>query len=90
MPIIIDAVKAYPNNANVIQQASWAIRNMSVRNKHESKEFIAYGIEDLFNNALKKHGENLGNDLKAALRDLGLKVDLKEQWTGKGRVLAHD
>ncbi|XP_011498450.1 PREDICTED: armadillo repeat-containing protein 6 homolog [Ceratosolen solmsi marchali] len=88
--IIIDAIKAYLKCANVIQQASWAVRNMSVRNTYESKEFIAYGIEELFNQALRIHGQNLEDDIKAALRDLGLKVNLKEQWTGKGCVLTHE
>lgn len=83
-------MKSYPNSLNVIQQATWAIRNMSVRNQQESREFIAHGIEDLLNNALKTHGDNSENDIKAALRDLGLKVNLKEQWTGKGRALSHD
>ena len=90
VPIIVDAIKAYPNSANVIQQAAWAIRNMSVRNNQESREFIAHGIEELLNNAFRTHGENLEADIKAALRDLGLKVNLKEQWTGKGRALTYD
>ncbi|XP_058798631.1 armadillo repeat-containing protein 6 homolog isoform X3 [Phymastichus coffea] len=87
--VIIDAIKTYPNSSNVIQQAAWAIRNMSVRNQQESKEFVAFGIEELLNNALKTHGTNLENDIKAALRDLGLQVNLREQWTGKGRALTN-
>lgn len=90
VPIIIDAMKAYPNNANVIQHATWAIRNMSVRNKHESREFISHGVEELLNNALKAYSGSLEADIKAALRDLGLQVHLKEQWTGKGRALTYD
>ena len=90
VPIIIDAIKAHPLSLNVFQQASWAVRNMSVRNKQESREFIAYGIEDLFKNALKIHGEKLESDAKAALRDLGLKVELKEIWTGKGVSLSNE
>lgn len=88
--IIIDSIKAYPNSSNVIQQACWAVRNMSVRNTHESREFVAYGIEGLLNDALKVHAEDMEPDIKAALRDLGLKVNLKEQWTGKGRALTHE
>lgn len=88
--IIVDAIKTYPKSANVIQQASWAIRNMSVRNTHESRAFIAYGIEELLNTAIETHGENLENDIKAALRDLGLKVNLKERWTGKNRPVTND
>ncbi|XP_047364774.1 armadillo repeat-containing protein 6 homolog [Vespa velutina] len=85
--IIIDCMKSYLKNLNVIKQAAWAIRNMSVRNKLECKEFIAYGVEEILNNALKIHGTKGENDIKAALRDLGLKVELKERWTGKGAKL---
>lgn len=80
-------MKSYLKNLNVIKQAAWAIRNMSVRNKLECKEFIAYGVEEILNNALKIHGTKGENDIKAALRDLGLKVELKERWTGKGAKL---
>ncbi|XP_076245560.1 armadillo repeat-containing protein 6 homolog [Calliopsis andreniformis] len=88
--IIIDAMKAYPKSVNVLTQAAWAIRNMSVRNKVECKEFIAYGVEDVLGSALKQHGSKLENDVKAALRDLGLKVELKERWTGKGVSLSNE
>lgn len=82
--VIVDAMKAYPKNATVLRQACWAIRNMSVRNKSESAEFVAYGVEDVLQAAMRFHGPKMENDVKAALRDLGLKVDLKERWTGKG------
>ncbi|KAI4488700.1 hypothetical protein M0802_011370 [Mischocyttarus mexicanus] len=82
--IIIDAMKTYPRNINVLKQAAWTIRNMSVRNKMECHEFIGYGVEDILKNALVMHGSKIENDIKAALRDLGLKVELKERWTGKG------
>lgn len=82
--VIVDAMKAYPNNVNVLKQASWAIRNMSVRNRSESKEFLAYGVEEVLQDALRLHGPKLEDNIKAALRDLELKVDLKERWTGKG------
>nr|XP_034172742.1 armadillo repeat-containing protein 6 homolog [Osmia lignaria] len=87
--IIVDAMKAYPKNINVLKQAAWAIRNMSVRNKAECNEFIAHGIEDVLGNALRQHGPKIESDVKAALRDLGLKVELKERWTGKGGSLNH-
>lgn len=77
-------MKAYSKSLNVLKQAAWAIRNMSVRNKVECQEFIAYGVEDVLTNALQLHGTKIESDAKAALRDLGLKVELKERWTGKG------
>ena len=57
---------------------------MSVRNKAECSEFITYGVEDVLAKALKQHDSKIESDVKAALRDLGLKVELKERWTGKG------
>lgn len=88
--VIVDAMKAYSKNVNVLRQACWVIRNMSVRNKSESMEFVAYGIEEVLQSALRLHGPKLENDAKAALRDLGLKVDLKERWTGKGVSLNNE
>ncbi|XP_076667885.1 armadillo repeat-containing protein 6 homolog [Andrena cerasifolii] len=82
--VIIDAMKAYNKSVNVLKQAAWAVRNMSVRNKAECNEFVAYGIEDVLASALQQHGPKIESDVKAALRDLGLKVELKERWTGKG------
>lgn len=83
-------MKAYPNHVNILKQASWAIRNMSVRNKSESKEFLMYGIEEVLRDAARLHGSKLEDNVKAALRDLGLKVDLKERWTGKGVSLSNE
>lgn len=83
-------MKAYPNHVNILKQASWAIRNMSVRNKSESKEFLMYGIEEVLHDAVRLHGPKLEDNVKAALRDLGLKVDLKERWTGKGVSLSNE
>ncbi|XP_011642893.1 armadillo repeat-containing protein 6 homolog [Pogonomyrmex barbatus] len=88
--VIVDAMKAYPNNINILKQASWAIRNMSVRNKSESKEFLMYGVEEVLRDAIHLHGLKLEDNAKAALRDLGLKVDLKERWTGKGISLNNE
>ncbi|XP_024935799.1 armadillo repeat-containing protein 6 homolog [Cephus cinctus] len=88
--VIIDSIKTYPKSINVLKQACWAIRNMSVRNNMESQEFVQQGVEELLINAMKTHGLELENDVKAALRDLGLKVDLKERWVGKGIALSND
>lgn len=87
--IIIDAMKAYPKSVSVLKQAAWAIRNMSVRNKAECSEFITHGVEDVLTRAHKLHGSKLESDVNAALRDLGLKVELQERWTGKGVSLSN-
>ena len=90
--VITETMKQYPDSTNVLKQASWAIRNMSVRNKMESRSFLSNGVESLLTDALKAHSHDteLVADLKAALRDLGLKVDLREQWSGKGVTLRTD
>lgn len=88
--VIVDTLKAHPNSVNVIRQASWAVRNMSVRNKTESREFVVHGIEELLIDAMQRHGERLEEDIKAALRDLGLKVNLKERWVGSGGSIKND
>lgn len=83
-------MKTYPNHVNILKQASWAIRNMSVRNKSESKEFLMYGVEEVLRNAIHVHGSKLKDNINAALRDLGLKVELQERWTGKGISLSNE
>lgn len=88
-PVIVDVIKSYPKSVKVLKNASWVIRNMSVRNKIESQEFIALGVEDHLTKAIQTHGAALDHDVKSALRDLGLKVELKERWTGKGGALTN-
>lgn len=44
-------------------------------------------IEDLLHLAIEKHGDAVEENIKDALRDLGLKVHLKERWTGTGMKL---
>ncbi|XP_046434464.1 armadillo repeat-containing protein 6 homolog [Neodiprion fabricii] len=88
--VIVDTIKAHPNNSNVIRKAAWAVRNMSVRNKTESREFLEHGIEDLLQTVMRNHDHILAEDIKAALRDLGVNVPLKERWVGKGDSLKHD
>lgn len=87
--VIVDVMKAYPKNVNLLRQAAWAIRNMSVRNRAECPEFVTHGIQDILLSALALHGSKIESDVKAALRDLGLQVIFKEQWMGKGVSMKH-
>jgi len=64
-----------------------AIRNIVSRKKELNQEFIDLNIEDLLNAAVEKHGEAVEENIKDALRDLGLKVHLTERWTGTGKSL---
>ena len=58
-----------------------AIRNIISRSRELNAEFLNLDIENLLHQVLEKH-PSAEESVKAALRDLGLKVELKEQWTG--------
>ena len=61
--------------------ATSAIRNIVSRSKHLVEAFIDLDVETLLNEAIEMHPQSSDN-IKSALRDLGLKVHLKEEWTG--------
>lgn len=54
---------------------------MVSRSREQCDTWLSYGVEDVLNAAMAQHPSVL-TDIKAALRDLGCKVDLKEEWTG--------
>ncbi|EFA06986.1 Armadillo repeat-containing protein 6 homolog-like Protein [Tribolium castaneum] len=81
--VIIAIMKKHPNDKLVQKTASWAIRNMVSRSRYQNGHFLELGVEELLKNNLVKFKE-FEYDTKAALRDLEVKVDLKEEWTGKG------
>jgi len=83
---VVNIMKNFPENENIQCKGSWAIRNMVCRNKEQTDEWVSLDIENILHNALKKF-KNSEYDIKAALRDLELKVELKEEWTGKGGKL---
>ena len=66
-----------------------AIRNIVSRSKHFSSDFVTLEIEELLNSVRKTH-PNSEESVKAALRDLGLKVEMKEQWKGTGVTMSND
>ncbi|XP_018573410.1 armadillo repeat-containing protein 6 homolog [Anoplophora glabripennis] len=84
--VIVEIMKLYPNEKLVQKTASWAIRNMVSRSKYQCDKFLSLGLEELLQKNLKKFKE-IEYDTKAALRDLGCKVKLNEEWTGKGGLL---
>lgn len=61
-----------------------AIRNIVSRRKDLVGVILETGVEELLQNALKRTEKAPTNEIHAALRDLGCKVHLQEQWTGKG------
>ncbi|CAG9766295.1 unnamed protein product [Ceutorhynchus assimilis] len=86
--VIVTAMKKHDSDKAVQKTASWAIRNMVSRSKYQSAKFIEIGAEEALRNDLKNFKE-IEYDVKAALRDLGCKVNLKEEWTGKGGALTN-
>lgn len=75
--------KTYLNYIFFQKNGCWAIRNMVSRNRELSGEFLKLGAEEIINAVLRQH-PICESDAKAALRDLGCKVELHEQWKGKG------
>lgn len=64
------------------KQACMLLRNLVSRMRNFNQPILEMGVEPLIVQALKTH-EDCGDVGKAALRDLGCKVELRELWTGK-------
>lgn len=78
-------MKIHPANKVVQRNAAWAIRNMVSRSRNQCEIWATHGVEDVLNMALKTH-PSIQGDVKAALRDLELKVQLNEEWKGKSEI----
>ncbi|KAI9578120.1 hypothetical protein GQX74_014014 [Glossina fuscipes] len=79
--IIVETIRTHPKNKIVQRNGAWAVRNMVSRSREQCDIWLSFGIEDLLNVALNEH-PSVHQDIKAALRDLGCNVELKEEWTG--------
>lgn len=62
---------------------------MVSRSRQQSAQFLELGARELLQEAMTRF-KSCEYDLKAALRDLGCDVKLKEEWTGKGGMLHTD
>lgn len=82
---IVETMKIHEKSKDVQRNGAWTIRNMVARCNEQCDSFIAHGAEDILNSGMLTH-PTVANDLKAALRDLGCKVNLKEEWKGKSEV----
>lgn len=80
--VIIETMKIHPTNKAICRNAAWAIRNMVSRARDKCDLFLVAGAEDCLNAALKDH-PSIQQDVKSALRDLGAKVNLAEEWKSK-------
>ncbi|XP_049544373.1 armadillo repeat-containing protein 6 homolog [Anopheles darlingi] len=76
---IVQTMKIHPTSKVVQRNGAWAIRNMVSRSREQCDTFIVHGAEEVLNKALTDH-PSIANDIKSALRDLGCKVQLNEEW----------
>ncbi|XP_062127562.1 armadillo repeat-containing protein 6 homolog [Drosophila sulfurigaster albostrigata] len=80
--IIVETLRRHPKHKIVQRNGAWAIRNMVSRSRNQCESWLSFGVEDLLNAAMVEH-PSVAQDIKAALRDLGCNVQLREEWTGK-------
>lgn len=78
---IIETMKIHEKSQLVQRNGAWAIRNMVSRSKEQCEAWLNLGAEDVLQDA-RANFPAIDNDLKSALRDLGTKVVLKEEWKG--------
>jgi armadillo repeat-containing protein 6 len=78
---IIETMKIHEKNKIVQRNGAWAIRNMVSRSREQCEQWLQLGAEDVLNAARQNH-PSVEQDAKSALRDLGSKVQLKEEWKG--------
>ncbi|XP_047388583.1 armadillo repeat-containing protein 6 isoform X2 [Sciurus carolinensis] len=83
----LQAMKAHPQEAGVQKQACMLIRNLVSRSQAFSKPILDLGAEALISQARATH-RDCEDVAKAALRDLGCRVELQELWTGQKGNLA--
>lgn len=69
------------------KHACTAVRNIVSRNRELASEFLAHNIESIIEKIISQY-KNCEFEAKSALRDLGLDVNFKEQWTGTGQNLS--
>ncbi|KAG5676802.1 hypothetical protein PVAND_006610 [Polypedilum vanderplanki] len=79
---IVDTLKIHEKNKLIQRNGAWAIRNMVSRSKEEQNQtWMDFGVEEILEKARKNH-PSIDQDCRSALRDLGAKVHLNEEWKG--------
>lgn len=87
---IVQTMKIHEKNQVVQRNGAWAIRNMVSRSREQCESWLALGVEEVLQNARMNH-PSMNQDVKSALRDLGAKVHLQEEWKGTAeKVIAND
>ncbi|XP_073705397.1 armadillo repeat-containing protein 6 isoform X1 [Garra rufa] len=84
----LQAMKTHPDEVNVQKQSCMLLRNLVAHTRDFSQSILEMGAEALITQALTAH-RDCGDVGRAALRDLGCKVELRELWTGKKGSLSH-
>ncbi|XP_042527119.1 armadillo repeat-containing protein 6 [Dipodomys spectabilis] len=79
---VLQAMQAHPQEVGVQKQACMLIRNLVSRSPAFSKPLLEQGAEALIAQARAAHPD-CEDVAKAALRDLGCRVELQELWTGQ-------
>ena len=79
--ILTLVMSKYPSIKRVQSHAIIAIRNIVSRNKELVAVFIDQGVEQLLSLAMENHRNTIGDTIRSAQRDLGLKVEFVESWT---------
>ncbi|CAH2293421.1 armadillo repeat-containing 6 [Pelobates cultripes] len=85
--VALQAMKIHPQSSSVQKQACMVIRNLVSRNSDFCQSILEMGAESLIVKARSTH-KDCDDVAKAALRDLGCNVDLRELWTGEKGSLA--
>ncbi|XP_071795017.1 armadillo repeat-containing protein 6-like [Asterias amurensis] len=80
-PVIIQAMQIHPKVPAMQKQACMALRNLVARSREYCSAIVALGAEALIQAA--RANSDCEDEAKAALRDLGCAVDLKELWKGE-------
>ncbi|XP_062843684.1 armadillo repeat-containing protein 6 [Trichomycterus rosablanca] len=78
----LQAMKTHPSEANVQKQSCMLLRNLVSRSRDYNQSILEMGAEALIGQALASH-RDCSDVARAALRDLGCQVELRELWTGK-------
>ncbi|KAB5535790.1 hypothetical protein PHYPO_G00121990 [Pangasianodon hypophthalmus] len=78
----LQAMKTHPEEVNVQKQSCMLLRNLVSRTRDFSQPILEMGAEALIGQALASH-RDCSDVARAALRDLGCQVELRELWTGK-------
>ncbi|XP_026132524.1 armadillo repeat-containing protein 6-like [Carassius auratus] len=84
----VQAMKNHPDKVNVQTQSCMLLRNLVAHTRDFSPLILDMGAEALILQALAAH-RDCADVGRAALRDLGCQVELRELWTGKKGSLSH-